>query len=438
MDVINFSGLRLLRLFKLAKSISTLRGVVEALMASVGSVSSVMAIFLLFNYIMGVAGMMFFHRNDIARFGTLNKSFMTMWIVETFDQWDQYMYTAIYGCNAFGYDATIYDPENTTRKIVYGTQSYPCDEAFAYGWGAAGYFIVLVIIGGLILPTLLIGVISISFSKSTHAIEEENSRRIKLSRVRAKITQWEENEGRKILSKSQSRYMSVVFSMIDVNSTGELPQTQVLPVIEYVSNTLLKGGLHKKNIRIMYDIMDVDADSTIDWCEFVWFIANVKHKLGKGGMANMQRAESVKDFKTIGQSPVNGGQVIRRLDKLLFQIDERTKKLKADRDELINTKKVVSRKSALGEADGSLDIFLTDLQSSFDQGDGYFSNKLFCGGGDNASDAGSIGDLSDAGDLSESDVSENGSVASIGSIGSMGSPLSGDGYEMVEPRSPLH
>ena len=44
--------------------------------------------------------------------------------------------------------------------------TFDCNTEDRYGWIAALYFIMLIVIGGLIMPTVLIGIICISFEES--------------------------------------------------------------------------------------------------------------------------------------------------------------------------------------------------------------------------------------------------------------------------------
>ena len=48
-------------------------------------------------------------------------------------------------------------------------QAFECDPArsFGHGWRALAYFLVLIIFGAFVMPTVLVGVISMSFEQST-------------------------------------------------------------------------------------------------------------------------------------------------------------------------------------------------------------------------------------------------------------------------------
>ena len=71
---------------------------------------------------------------------------------------------------------------------------FTCKDPQAWGWVAAVYCIVVVIFGGLVLPTVLIGVVSISFQasyeKSQEEVEEAKQRDIVLAQLRSDMPEF--------------------------------------------------------------------------------------------------------------------------------------------------------------------------------------------------------------------------------------------------------
>ena len=55
------------------------------------------------------------------------------------------------------------------------------------GWVAAFYFIVLVIYGGLVIPTVLIGVVAVVFEKSTKRINIERADEMQVFKILLKF-----------------------------------------------------------------------------------------------------------------------------------------------------------------------------------------------------------------------------------------------------------
>ena len=63
------------------------------------------------------------------------------------------------------------------------------------GWVSAIYFVILVIYGGLVIPTVLIGVVAVAFEKSTKRINVERADEMQVSRVPGRREREREREG---------------------------------------------------------------------------------------------------------------------------------------------------------------------------------------------------------------------------------------------------
>jgi hypothetical protein len=86
--------------------------------------------------------------------------------IETLDSWDQVLYIAIYGCANYpgGYE------------FLEGNPNITCQHSKGYGGFAVLMLLVITILGAYILPTVLIGIVSIKFddsSKMYHVRAEE-------------------------------------------------------------------------------------------------------------------------------------------------------------------------------------------------------------------------------------------------------------------------
>ena len=77
------------------------------------------------------------------------------------------MQTNMYGCDVYGYD-----DEGTGM-------ARPCTHPRALGWVAALFFLLLVIVGGLVIPTVLIGIISVAFNEAAEAVRLEKKLRVR-------------------------------------------------------------------------------------------------------------------------------------------------------------------------------------------------------------------------------------------------------------------
>jgi hypothetical protein len=77
--------------------------------------------------------------------------------IETLDTWDQILYVAMFGCE--GYPAGY--------EFVSADVNLSCENSHPFGWSAAIVFTVVTIIGAFVMPTVLIGVVSIKFDETT-------------------------------------------------------------------------------------------------------------------------------------------------------------------------------------------------------------------------------------------------------------------------------
>jgi voltage-gated sodium channel len=137
-----------LRVLRLLTAVPKLQILVSALLKSLPSMAYVsMLLFLLF-YIYGVAGTMFFGKNDPVHFGNLGRSLLSLFRVVTLEDWTDVMYLQIYGSDLYqGYNFKASDLSQYTF------------EASATPMLAVVYFVSFVLLGTMIMLNLVIGVI---------------------------------------------------------------------------------------------------------------------------------------------------------------------------------------------------------------------------------------------------------------------------------------
>jgi hypothetical protein len=160
--VVVFRLLRLLRVFRLAKALPRLRSIVEALISGFSVVGWIVVLMVVFNYIMACMLMLGLQSSDPFHFGNVGRAMFTMLRVQTLDSWDQILNIAIFGCQEYpaGYPFTHHVP-GTWGAIE-------CNHSVAWGWLAVPAFLFVVIFGAYVLPTVLIGIVSISFDEATN------------------------------------------------------------------------------------------------------------------------------------------------------------------------------------------------------------------------------------------------------------------------------
>jgi len=91
--------LRMLRVIKLMKSLPQLQVIMSALVNGFGPIGYASLLLLLFFYFFGVLANLLFSENDPWRFGTLHFTMATLFQIITLDNWNDVLYTNMYGCD---------------------------------------------------------------------------------------------------------------------------------------------------------------------------------------------------------------------------------------------------------------------------------------------------------------------------------------------------
>lgn len=84
--------------------------------------------------------------------------------IETLDTWDQILLIAMRRCDAY---PAGYDFNDHRGKGLGGVINLRCNQPYAPGWLGALLLLVIVILGSFALPTVLIGIVAISFEEAT-------------------------------------------------------------------------------------------------------------------------------------------------------------------------------------------------------------------------------------------------------------------------------
>jgi len=262
--------LRMLRVFRLAKALPRLRSIVESLIKGFGSVLWILILMIIFNYISGCLGILLFQENDPFYFGSVLQSLFSVYQIETLDSWDVMLRVNMYGCNQYagGYPLTSNSKKLDCKETTQGL-----------GWLAAAYFIFVVVFGGLILPTMLIGIVTISFEESFRQSEIE----IK-NQVDAKVMiQMVQEDMPAFFSDVRVELLKFVFSSIDVDDSGSLDINEVAPLIKYISFKHLRIDLKNEDIRALVLLFDDDNTDDINFGELLVIIRYIirARNLGK-------------------------------------------------------------------------------------------------------------------------------------------------------------
>lgn len=241
--------LRLLRVLKLIKSMPQLAVIVNALVMGVSSIGFISAILVLFFYVFAIVGIFFFRDNDPMHFGNLFIAMLTLFRMATFEDWTDVMYINFYGCDKYGYT----DDQWMVDK---------CTKPHASTYTAMLYSFVFVLIGGLVLLTLFIGVVTTSMEEATEQqrqAEEVTQRVLNVAK-------------REKLDTGAVDKLKLVFNKLDLDGGGTIEEDE------------LRHGLRQVGREIPHDVMaelmdkvDTDKSGSIDFAEFVEFVVLLKN-----------------------------------------------------------------------------------------------------------------------------------------------------------------
>ncbi len=142
---------RLFRVLRLVRFIPRLQILVTALLKSLPSMVYVSMLLSLLFYMYAVAGTFLFAQNDPVHFGTLHQSMLSLFRIVTLEDWTDIMYTAIHGCDVYGF----------------GFKEHLCTAPQAFPVIGPLYFVSFVLIGTMIVLNLFIGVIMSGMDEAT-------------------------------------------------------------------------------------------------------------------------------------------------------------------------------------------------------------------------------------------------------------------------------
>ena len=233
--------IKLLRILKLIEVMPDLRATVEATLDGVMQVYNIGILLLIFLLIFGSIGNFFFGENDPYRFGSLEMSLITLFQISTFDAWADALYTTIFGCD------------------VYGNNDWGCENPKADFWGGVAYFIFAMIIGGCVMLTLFVGVMSISLERSSTRIVASDEEKNLLAELRERY---------EISDVNMSCYR-MVFDLIDLSKIGSINFIEIAVAIE------LTGSNHQYHVEVFQSVDD-EPPVFITFGRFVRYLMQIR------------------------------------------------------------------------------------------------------------------------------------------------------------------
>mmetsp|Transcript_103850 Transcript_103850/g.298980 ORF Transcript_103850/g.298980 Transcript_103850/m.298980 type:complete len:1078 (-) Transcript_103850:276-3509(-) len=218
--------IRLLRIQKLFNSVRKLKIIVESLLSGMHSLFFVVLILILFFYIFAILGIIMFGDNDPIHFGNLQIAFLSLFRAATCEDWTDIMYINMFGCEEYGYNED--DGE--------------CKSSSAMGWIAAFYFVLFVIIGGLVLLSLFIGIICTSMETVQAEAEEKAGSDKKIDDM-AKLLE---------IGKACKSILHDIFMMLDKEKKGCLDFETIRPIFsKYLSSPSPRPSLCGRSTHVV-------------------------------------------------------------------------------------------------------------------------------------------------------------------------------------------
>ena len=242
--------LRLLRVLKLMRAVKQLQVILYALGKGAYSMLFISIILFLFFYFFAIAGVTFFGESDPVHFGALHSALLTLFNMSTFDGWADSLWINAYGCA----EAPSYGPGCVKGK------------SYSQFILASIYWVIFVVVGGLVLLSLFIGVVNLSMNDARHEADENmaiDKRAIKIAEV----------EG---LSSDKVFLYKEVFSIIDISRSERIGR-------EEMKLGLKIGGLHleKDEFEKLWIKVDKDSSNNISFSEFLEFMITLKSEIAQ-------------------------------------------------------------------------------------------------------------------------------------------------------------
>ena len=135
--------LRVLRIVRLVGTIPELKLIVNTLLKSIPSLGYIGVLLFILFYMYACLGTFLFRENDPIHFESLHLSLLSLFRVATLEDWTDIMYTAIYGCQNYGYSGM--------KELCKNSNAFPF-----LGWF---YFVSFVLLATFVFLNLFIGVI---------------------------------------------------------------------------------------------------------------------------------------------------------------------------------------------------------------------------------------------------------------------------------------
>jgi hypothetical protein len=199
-----------------------------------------------------IAGVLLFRGNDPFHFGSLGRAMLTIYRVETLTRWEEVLRVNVLGC------------------AKYPSADGHCPAPEAHGWAAALFFAAVVVLGGVLLPTLLVALVTACTDAATRAVRTELET---LKSMRDEIARHPD-----FYSASRVKLMVELFEYVDSDASGALSFAEVFPLMAVVDDVFWR----KPEVAAqLFLVVDADSSGVVEIGEFMHLFRNVNQVVTK-------------------------------------------------------------------------------------------------------------------------------------------------------------
>ena len=236
------------------RALPELQNMAEAMFDGIINVLSIAILLFAYLFFASLIGNALFGQNDPNRFGNITIGMITMFQCATFDAWADAVYTSAYGCAVYGYNEWECEPEDHNPRFI----------------AANIYFSTNLVIGGLVMLTLFVGVMSVSLEDKASNLENE-ARSEKEALMIAKE--------RNLSPKQLSRYQTV-FQFIDISKSRSLEEIELLVAIR------IAGVEKERHLQLWNAFRRTEDEDYIDFSTFLSYMMLLRdeHLIRKKGL----------------------------------------------------------------------------------------------------------------------------------------------------------
>jgi hypothetical protein len=231
---------------KLMRTLPELQNMAEAMFDGVINVLSIGV--LLFGYLLiaGLIGTELFGQNDFYRFGSLDRAMITMFQCATFDAWADAVYTSAYGCEVYGYNEWDCAPDDHQPQLE----------------ASVAFFTINLVIGGLVMLTLFVAVMSISLEERHDQLTGtlDSEKEIAELSFHFGLSAWDVAKYRRI------------FNFIDISGSRKIEEIELLVAIR------LANVNKDHHTRMWKRIKRNEEDDYIDFATFLKYMMMLREE----------------------------------------------------------------------------------------------------------------------------------------------------------------